>query len=465
MLTNVSRIHCIGVGGIGVGALAELLFLQGYQVTGSDALENVMTKRLAALGLNIWCGSDVNRLCDVDLVIYSSAIPQTDSEFKFAIKQGIPCVRRGEVLAHLFNLKHGIAVAGSHGKTTTSSIVAHIVERAGWDPTYCIGGIMNHVDSPVRLGQSEYFIAEADESDKTFLSMRPRLAIVTNIDRDHLNNYEDDYQKLQDAFVDFLNALPPEGSAILNYDDAGVRAIMPRLRCRTVCFSLTQSVDFLVSNVKSCAMSSSFRITDRQGVECSLQLQLPGKHNVLNAMAAYAATSVLGVPLPKIQHALAAFSGVGKRFYCHGSVAVSSGDVVFLEDYGHHPYAIQSVIAAVRQAWPGRRLVMIFQPHRFSRTQDLWQDFVTVLSSVDCVFLTRIYAASEASINGVSARLLSENIAALGRASVVYVKDQGDLSGQLLSLIAAGDIILFQGAGTIAKQIPAIMESVVQGMK
>jgi UDP-N-acetylmuramate--alanine ligase len=462
MLAGVKSVHCIGVGGVGVGALAELLFLQGYRVSGSDLLGNTMTKRLSEIGIDVWIGSQEGRLKDVDLVVYSSAVPVTDLEFMFASQQEIPCVRRGELMAYLFNLKKGIAIAGSHGKTTTTSMVSYIIEQEGWDPTYCIGGVMNHVKSPVRLGGGEYFIAESDESDKTFLSLRPQFAIVTNIDRDHLNNYQGDYEKLLDAFVVFLNRIPPGGAAILNTSDAGVRRILPRLRCNTVCFSLGDiDADFVASNVTSCEMNSVFCVNQRGRQEASLRLRLPGKHNVANALGAYALSILLGVDSSRVQSALSRFQGVGRRFFCHGKISVSDGEVVFLEDYGHHPSAIHQVISAVRHAWPERRLVMVFEPHRFSRTQNLWKEFVAVLSAVDCLILTKIYAASEAPVEGVSARLLSQQIASRGAVQVNYVEDKKELPEQLLSLLLPGDIILFQGAGANAAVIPTVMESLI----
>jgi UDP-N-acetylmuramate--alanine ligase len=464
MLDGVKRIHCVGVGGIGVGALAELLLLQGYDVSGSDKVNNKMTARLATLGVDILPGHQAQYVEGVDLLVYSSAVSPDNPERQHAASHAIPCVRRGALMAYLFNQKVGIAVAGSHGKTTTTSMLAHTLVAAGFDPSYSIGGIMNHLTSPVRLGDGDIFVAEADESDQSFLYLHPRYVIVTNIDHDHLSNYSDDYSQLLQAFVTFLNRLPDNGLAVLNADDAGIRSIIPRLTCRVVLFSLDAESDFRAVNICSDAMQTTFRCENTREETFALSIPVPGRHNVENSLGSIALAMHLGLSIQQVQSALQRFSGVGRRFFCHGEVSVGSDSALLIEDYGHHPHAIDVTIDAVRDAWPKRRLVMVFEPHRYTRTRDCWHDFISVLSRVDVLLLLDVYAAGESIIENFTGHDFFRAIVKNGQCRVDFFRQKDGLMLALPSIILAGDIILFQGAGDFAYKIPEIKQGLLQGL-
>ncbi len=457
MLNEGDRIHCVGVGGIGVGALAELLILKGYRVSGSDVQANTMTERLLKLGVEVELQHSTNAVKQADLLVYSSAIPNDNPERCYALEHGIPQLGRGQMMAELFNQYNGIAIAGSHGKTTTTSLVSHLMVASRFDPTYSIGGVMAAADSPVRLGMSDYFIAEADESDQSFLHLRPSIAVVTNIDYDHLGNYDDSYALLLDAFVTFLNAIPDDGVAILNADDEGVQAILSRLRCSVLTYGLENDADYRLTQIQASGMSTQFEFEERGAqVHGTFQLSIPGKHNVSNALAALAVVRQLGVSISDLQTALRSFSGVGRRMQSHGVHAFKAGEVLMLEDYGHHPKAIEVTIDAVRSAWPGRRLVMLFEPHRYTRTQACWSDFVTVLSSVDVLLLAPIYAASEKPIMGVSSECLYHDISQHHEVHAYCFADKDRIILNLPSIIRSGDIILIQGAGSLRNDIEKI---------
>ena len=459
---SIKRIHCIGVGGIGVSALAEVLLSRGFEVSGSDQESRSRTQRLASLGVKVYKGHAASHVKDADLVIYTSAISAQNPELLYAKERGVPCWSRGQLLAELFNAKKSVAVVGSHGKTTTTSIVSHVMIEAGLDPTCMIGGVMSGYDSPFVLGKGGYFVAEGDESDRSFLLLKPHVAIVTNIDRDHLNNYNNNYDELLDAFVEFLNAIPLTGVAIVNRDDPGIEAILPRLRCSVLTFGQHVDADIRLLDYRLRGMHSTFELTcfDR---DLSCQLNLPGYHNIMNALASCVLAQFLSLEVGYLKSGLASFPGIGRRFQCRARIPFGGGEVLLVEDYGHHPRAIEVTIAAVREAWSDRRLVMVFQPHRYSRTKDCLQDFVRVLGVVDCTVLLDVYAAGESQEQGVGSGDLHEMLSSESLHSIFYVDRLGNLPEFLSTIVQPDDIILLQGAGNVGAQAAFIEDRLSLG--
>jgi len=456
-LRRIRRVHFVGVGGAGMGGIAEVLLNLGYQVSGSDLHDSAMTRRLRGLGAQIWEGHDSRQISGADVVVVSSAIEAGNPELEAARQARIPVVPRAEMLAELMRFRFGIAIAGTHGKTTTTSLVASILAEAGLDPTFVIGGRLNSTASHSRLGAGRFLVAEADESDASFLYLQPVTAMVTNIDADHLGTYGGDFGRLQAAFVEFLHHLPFYGLAVLCVEDPTVRRLVSELTRPMLSYGIDQPADVQATGLRSQGMETCFSVS-RAGHPAPLEvtLRLPGRHNVLNALAAIAVATDLGVDDAAIQQALARFQGIGRRFQDYGDVCIPQGTVRMVDDYGHHPTEIAATLAAVREAWPRRRLVVAFQPHRYTRTRDLFEDFVRVLNEVDVLVLLEVYAASEAPIANADGRALSRALRARGRLEPIYVEAVEGLPEVLADVLRDGDLLLTLGAGNIGAAAAAL---------
>ena len=447
---RVKRVHLVGIGGAGMGGIAEVLLNLGFEVQGSDQVENAVTRRLDGLGVKIFRGHGAEQITGSDVVVVSSAVTAENPELRFAHEQRIPVVPRAEMLAELMRFRFGIAVAGTHGKTTTTSLVASLLAEAGLDPTFVIGGRLNSAASHARLGAGRYLVAEADESDASFLYLQPMLAVVTNIDADHLATYEGDFGRLRQTFVEFLHHLPFYGLAVLCLDDPGVRDILAQVTRPVRTYGEDPAADVRYANLRHEGMRMYFDVF-RAGRDGALPvtLNLPGRHNVLNAVAAIAVADELGVDDAVIQRALARFAGIGRRFQVYGERATPSGRVLLIDDYGHHPREISATLGTIRSAWARRRLVVVFQPHRYSRTRDLFEDFAMVLATPDCLLLTEVYAAGEAPIAGADGRSLCRAIRARGQVDPVFVAEITDVQDALCGVLHDDDVLLTLGAGDI----------------
>ncbi|MDQ7014973.1 MAG: UDP-N-acetylmuramate--L-alanine ligase [Gammaproteobacteria bacterium] len=451
-LRRVKRIHFVGIGGVGMGGIAEVLLNLGYEVSGSDQGGNALTQRLISLGATVFVGHAMEQVEGVDVVVASTAIPRQNPEIVAAVRQRIPVVRRAEMLAELMRFRHGIAVAGTHGKTTTTSLVASLLAEGGLDPTYVIGGRLNSSASNARLGSGDYLVAEADESDASFLHLQPMISIVTNIDADHLATYEGDFSRLKRAFVEFLHNLPFYGLAVLCIDDPVVAEIAQQVSRPMLSYGFSKEADVRAVNLTQKGGLSYFDVLLPEGKKMqAVSLNLPGKHNVLNALAAIAVANELVVSVAAMQKALAGFEGISRRFQTYGELSSGSGSVLLLDDYGHHPTEIAATLEAVRAGWPQRRLVLAFQPHRFSRTHDLFDDFAQVLSdvSVDVLLLCEVYAAGERVIVGADGRALCQAVRSRGVVNPIFVDDVFSLPEVLSGVLQEGDLLLTLGAGNI----------------
>jgi UDP-N-acetylmuramate--alanine ligase len=450
MFSNIERIHFIGIGGTGMSGIAEVLLNLGYKVSGSDVKESPVTQRLAALGANVFIGHLRENVTLVDVVVASSAIDRSNAEIDEAYLNRIPVIPRAEMLAELMRFRFGIAVAGTHGKTTTTSLVASIMAEGGLDPTFVIGGRLNSAGSNAKLGLGNYLVAEADESDASFLYLQPMISIVTNIDQDHMATYENNYQRLKDTFVEFLHHLPFYGLAVLCLDDEGVREILPQLSKPIITYGVHESADVRAVNIRQQGMQTTFNVLRRGDYPAlEITLSMPGWHNMLNSLAAIAVASRLKVDDAAIIKSLQAFKGVGRRFQLNGDLALGAGKLTLVDDYGHHPREIAATLEALRQAWPTRRSVVIFQPHRYTRTRDLFEDFVHVLSSVDILVLMDVYSAGEAVIPGADGRALCRAIRIRGQVDPVFVENWEELPRILASIVKEDDVIITMGAGNV----------------
>ena len=463
MKHKVNRIHFVGIGGAGMSGIAEVLLNQGYAISGSDGASNAVTQRLADMGATVFQGHAGEHVRDADVLVVSSAIKDDNPELVAARERRIPVVARAMMLAELMRFKQGIAVAGTHGKTTTTSLIASVLNEAGIDPTFVIGGKLLAAGANARLGQSEWLVAEADESDASFLYLSPVVSIVTNIDADHMETYGHDFERLKGAFVEFLRRLPFWGMAILCADDPVVRGLLPRITKPAMTYGTTDDCGIQAVDIR--AEDGRMRFTAlRNGTRSPIDvtLNLPGMHNVLNALAAIAVAWELQVPDAAVQRALAGFSGVGRRFQRYGEIALSGGRrFTLIDDYGHHPVEMRATLAAARGAFPGRRLVLAFQPHRYTRTRDLFEDFVQVLSLADAVLLTEVYAASEHPIVAADGRSLARAVRVAGKVEPVFVADVADLPASLTDFIRDGDVVLTMGAGSIG-QVPGRLATLTQ---
>ena len=449
MRHKVKHVHFVGIGGAGMSGIAEVLVTQGYGVSGSDLAESAVTRRLARLGATIRIGHAADHVAGADAVVVSTAVAADNPEVVAARARGVPVVPRALMLAELMRLKQGIAVAGTHGKTTTTSLVASVLAEGGLDPTFVIGGRLLSADANARLGNGEFLVAEADESDASFLYLTPVLAVVTNIDADHMETYGHDFQKLKRAFVDFLQRLPFYGVAVVCADDANVRSILPDVTKPLVTYGLADDADLRATDVVNVAGRMRFVARAKGAPDLPVELALAGLHNVQNALAAIAVGRETGVADAAIAKALAEFRGVGRRFQRHGDVALAGGAYTLIDDYGHHPVEMEATLAAARASFPGRRVVLAFQPHRYTRTRDLFEDFVRVLSQADALVLADVYPAGEAPIVAADGRALARAVRVAGRVEPVFVETVAELPEAIRTIVRPGDVVLTMGAGSI----------------
>ena len=459
MKHKVKRVHFVGIGGAGMSGIAEVLATQGYQVSGSDVVASAVTRRLAGLGIRIAIGHDAAHVAGADAVVVSTAVATDNVEIAAARERGVPVVPRALMLAELMRLKTGIAVAGTHGKTTTTSLIASVLAEGGLDPTFVIGGRLLSADAHARLGKGDFLVAEADESDASFLYLSPALAVITNIDADHMENYDHDFGRLKRAFVDFAQRLPFYGVAVLCIDDANVREIAFEIAKPIVTYGLADDAKLRAIDVANAAGRMRFVARADGAADLSVELNLPGVHNVRNALAAIAVGRELGIADAAIAKALSEFRGVGRRFQRWGEVALSGGGAyTVIDDYGHHPVEMAATIDAVRGSFPGRRLVLAFQPHRYTRTRDLFEDFVAVLSTVDALVLTDVYAAGEPPIVAADGRALARAVRVAGQVEPVFAEKLADVAPAIGAIARDGDVVVTMGAGSIG-QIPAQLTS------
>ena len=450
MKHKVRRIHFVGIGGSGMSGIAEVLLNLGYQISGSDLAANAATRRLEQLGVALKLSHSAENVDDADAVVVSTAVKSDNPEVLAARARRIPVVPRALMLAELMRLKQGIAIAGTHGKTTTTSLIASVLAEGGLDPTYVIGGRLTSSASNARLGAGDFIVVEADESDASFLHLQPVVAVVTNIDADHMDTYQHDFARLKQAFIQFLQNLPFYGSAILCTDDRNVREILPFVSKPVVSYGLGEEAMVRATGVEHAEGAMRFRVLREKGAALAVTLNLPGRHNVQNALAAIAVASELGVADAAICKALAEFRGVGRRFQRYGEVAAADGGkFTLIDDYGHHPAEMAATLAASRGAFPRRRLVLAFQPHRYTRTRDLFEDFVRVLSTADAVVLAEVYAAGEAPIVAADGRSLARAVRVAGKVEPVFVEDIAQMPEAIRRVAKDGDVVVTMGAGSI----------------
>jgi UDP-N-acetylmuramate--alanine ligase len=450
----VKHIHFVGVGGAGMSGIAEILHNLGYVVSGSDQSDTATTRRLASLGIRVFHGHEASYIDGAQAVVTSTAVKGDNPEVIAARARRVPVVPRAVMLAELMRLKRGIAIAGTHGKTTTTSLVTSVLADAGVDPTFVIGGKLNSAGAHSRLGSGDFIVVEADESDASFLNLMPILSVVTNIDADHMDTYGHDFARLKGAFVDFLHRMPFYGSAIVCGDDPGVKSILPLLSRPVVTYGFGDDVQVRAVDVQALEGGQMrFTCQRRNGVampDLAITLNLPGEHNVRNALAAIAVATELELPDEPIVRALAAFDGVGRRFQRYGELAAKEGGrFTMIDDYGHHPVEMAAVIAAARGAFPGRRLVLAFQPHRYTRTRDCFEDFVKVMGQADAVLLTEVYAAGESPIVAADGRALVRALRVAGKVDPLFVDEVGELAAEICNFARAGDVVIAMGAGSI----------------
>jgi UDP-N-acetylmuramate--alanine ligase len=449
---RIKHIHFVGIGGVGMAGIAEVLLSQGYRVSGSDLADNALTKRLRSVGAEVYQGHHASHVENADVIVRSSAVDMTNPEFAAAREKRIPIVARAEMLGELMRFRYGIAIAGTHGKTTTTSLVTSILTEEGVDPTFVIGGRLNSAGSNARLGTGRYLVAEADESDASFLFLKPMISVVTNIDADHMGTYNDSFDELRAAFIEFLHRLPFYGLAVLCVDDPVVREVLPQVSRPFVTYGLLSSdADFKAVNIRQNGTKTLFTVQRPNGANSmDVTLNLPGKHNVLNALAAIAIATELKVSDQAIQRALEKFAGIGRRFQMSNNLPLKKGGkITLIDDYGHHPREVAVTLDAARQSWPEKRLVMVFQPHRYTRTRDLLTDFSEVLSAPDVLLLLDVYSAGEAVIPGADGTALMKKIHERGKIEPIFVEKHEKLAEILQDKLQDGDILLMQGAGNI----------------
>jgi len=449
-MRRIKHVHLVGIGGAGMGGIAEVLHNLGFEVSGSDLGKNAMTKHLTSLGIRVDHTHSADNLIDCDVLVISSAVKADNPEVVAAHERRIPVVPRAEMLAELMRFRYGIAVAGTHGKTTTTSLVASILAEADLDPTFVIGGKLNSAGTNARLGTGEFLVAEADESDASFLYLQPMMAIVTNVDADHMSTYGGDYNKLRQTFIEFLHHLPFYGLAIICCDDDGAREVMDECTRPMLTYGFSEAADVRAINVSQTENSTAFTVVrESAGLSFDVTLNMGGQHNVLNSLAATALALELEIKPEIIVKALAKFEGIGRRFQINGEVDTAKGKLLLIDDYGHHPREVSAIISAIRAGWPERRLVVAFQPHRYSRTRDLFEDFTMALSEVDVLVLLEVYAAGEEPIAGADSRSLARAIRTRGQVDPVFIETIEDLPQTLAAVVQDGDIVLTLGAGNV----------------
>ncbi|KLT72966.1 UDP-N-acetylmuramate--alanine ligase [Neisseria arctica] len=461
MKNRVKNIHFVGIGGSGMSGIAEVLHNLGFNVSGSDQAQSAVTRHLSSLGIQVYPGHTAEHVANADVVVTSTAVKNDNPEVVSAHERKIPVIPRALMLAELMRFRDGIAIAGTHGKTTTTSLTASILAAAGLDPTFVIGGKLTAAGSNARLGKGEYIVAEADESDASFLHLTPVMSVVTNIDTDHMDTYDHSVDKLHQAFITFIHRMPFYGKAFLCIDSEHVRAILPHVSKPFATYGLDSSADIYATDV--CTDGAQMRFTvhvNSEGIEpFEVVLNMPGRHNVLNALAAIGVALEVGAPVEAIQQGLLGFAGVGRRFQSYGNINLpKGGQALIIDDYGHHPVEMAATLAAARGAYPDKRLVLVFQPHRYTRTRDLFEDFVNVLSTVDSLVLTEVYSAGEEPIVAADSRALARAIRVLGKLEPIYCEDLNMLPQTLLNVLQDGDVVLTMGAGSINKTAQALVD-------
>jgi UDP-N-acetylmuramate--alanine ligase len=449
-MRRINCVHFIGIGGSGMGGIAEVLLNLGYSVQGSDIKANGVTRRLAKLGARVLIGHDAAHVEGCDVVVVSTAINRENPEVAAALAARIPVVPRAEMLGELMRFRYAIAVAGTHGKTTTTSLVASVLAEGGEDPTFVIGGRLKSADSNARLGTGRYLVAEADESDASFLHLQPMMAVVTNIDNDHLGTHGGDFQKLRQSFIAFLHNLPFYGLAVLCADDAELTQLLPQVGRPVLTYGVGEHADVRAVDIRRDGPRTHFRALRKGAEPLDVTVNLAGLHNVLNSLAAVAVATDLGIADAAIQKALAGFQGIDRRMQVVGEVAMAGGDIVVVDDYGHHPTELAATLDALRQAYAGRRIVLVFQPHRYSRTRDLLDDFGRVLATAETLLVTEVYAAGEPPIDGADARAICRAVRSRGKVEPVFVPTVDEIAPALAGLVRAGDVIAMMGAGSIS---------------
>ena len=465
-VNRMQNIHMIGIGGSGMSGIAEVLSNLGYQVSGSDIKSSLVTERLEKAGVTIFIGHSADNINQVDVVVTSTAVNQENSEVKRAYECRIPIIPRAEMLAELMRFRFGIAVAGTHGKTTTTSLAASILAEAGLDPTFVIGGRLNSVGTNAKLGQGQFLVAEADESDASFLHLQPMLAVVTNIDQEHMETYEGSFSRLKDTFIEFLHHVPFYGLVVLCIDDEGVREILPRISKPIRTYGTQKGADIRAVEIQQQGLYTSFLVQRwDEHKDIQVTLNMPGLHNMLNALAAITVATELNVSDEAIQKSLVEFKGVGRRFQLNGEIALPKGTLTLVDDYGHHPREVAATLAALKQAWPDKRAIVVFQPHRYSRTRDLFEDFVSILSTVDVLILLEVYSAGEETVTGADGRALSRAIRIRGQVDPVFVEQTEELAEILAGIVRPNDVLLTMGAGNvghIATHLPGELRQLIE---
>ena len=460
MMRRIQRIHFVGIGGSGMSGIAEVLAGLNYQVSGSDIAENSSIDRLRGLGVLVAIGHRASHVEGAHVLVVSSAINESNPEVKAAKDLRIPIVPRAEMLAELMRYRFSVAVAGTHGKTTTTSLIASLMAEAGLDPTFVIGGVLNNLGTNAQLGASEYLVVEADESDASFLHLLPMMSVITNVEPDHMEHYEGDVRAYKQAFVEFLHNLPFYGVALVCLDDSGVRELLPSITRQVVTYGFSDDADYRLEALRFSGTQSQFTLHRKAtGDALALMLPMPGVHNALNAAAAVAVCSELGVSDDALTRGLKSFEGVGRRFSVLGDITWQGGHALLVDDYGHHPTELKATILAAREAYPDRRLVMVFQPHRYSRTRDCYDEFVDVLSSVDALVLLDVYAAGEEEIVGADSRALARSIRQMGFIDPVLLSDNGQLPSRLTKFLTNDDVLVMQGAGNIGRLARMLSEA------
>ena len=462
-MRRVRRIHMIGIGGSGMAGIAEVLLNLGYAVSGSDLKASASVQHLRTLGAAIQIGHAAEHVAGADVVVVSTAINRENPEVAYALAERVPVVRRAEMLAELMRFRYGIAIAGTHGKTTTTSLTATLLAEGGLDPTFVVGGRVKSAGTNAQLGEGDYLVAEADESDASFLHLSPLIAAVTNIDADHLETYGGDFGRLKDTFIEFLHRLPFYGLAVLCSDDPVVRELMDRVGRPIRTYGFAEGADVRAVDWRADGGGSRFTLQTADGFNQELHLNLPGRHNTANALAAIAIAREVGVDDAAIARALNQFQGIGRRCESHGELQVGDAQALLIDDYGHHPREMAATFAALRASYPERRLVVVFQPHRFSRTRDLFEDFCEVLSSVDALVLTEVYAAGEAAIPDADGRALARGIRARGQVEPIFVQGIADVPDLLPNVIESGDLLLSLGAGDVGSLPAALVQRYAEG--
>lgn len=457
-MRRVNQIHFVGIGGAGMGGIAEVLLNESYEVTGSDIAESAVTNRLISLGAKIYFSHDASNVAEANVVVVSSAIKADNVEVVAALEKRIPVIQRAQMLAELMRFRHGIAIAGTHGKTTTTAMISMIYTQAGLDPTFVNGGLVKSAGTNAYLGCSRYFIAEADESDASFLHLQPMVSVVTNIEPDHMETYHGNFEEMKQTYVNFLHNLPFYGLAVMCADDPVLVELIPQVGRQVITYGFSEDADYHIENYEQTGFQGHYTVITPSKKRIEVLLNVPGQHNALNATAALAVAKEEGIGDEAILAALADFQGAGRRFDQLGEFIRPNGKVMLVDDYGHHPTEVAVTIQAARQGWQNKRVVMIFQPHRYSRTRDLFDDFVQVLSQVDVLIMLDVYAAGEAPITGADSRALCRSIRNLGKIDPIFVADHAQLAEIMDQVLQDGDLILAQGAGNVSKLSRQLVE-------